>query len=752
MITRHKVAKIFLISTLLCVMSLSLVQGKASAAYTAAAWCGNWAGDLCHGYFDGGDASGYNGGDLIAGGIPSSVNSATEFINYVCGKLNGTARDRMGASMIIDEMMGYSHDRQDCGTTIYNAWAQRVRDYAAAPSTSGYGVDWFRTISAPNRDSAYASDINDDVFHIDMNGGNITVVDFYYPGGAFQINRNCANLVGPTGPLPSWGKMVGSSVAKDSNGNNITGGSIAAGRTINWTHTVNDDGSVGPTRTPTITGSIRKWVIKNGTTLSNVYTPAYSQSFTVGNSISKGDNQTTTNPGDIGKKYCEHITGDHTSSYDNTSFSSASACVLVVTPPTVTPSTSITPSPVGIGQTYTATSTLTNSEGLAGSVTATWRTWLDGGDQIYGTAGDAPNGSVDGPRAVTVPANGSVTFGTRTGTADATHAYVCTEIYNVTGQSGTIITIDHDKTCSPIVARPYFSVLGGDVAAGPGFGADGAPGAGIIGTNNDGSPDYNGSSAQLAALALGKITSFTTSQNPNGGVGPAWTNSLTGSYVPSMLGFANTAPPVGVSTYGGNFNQVNWQVQDYYATTPNGGLFPGFATASGNYSSSGMNLNGGTIAADGRKIVLKVNGDVYIKSNIIYAAASVLSDIPQFELIVSGNIYVDSNVSELDGIYVAQGDGTNTGKFVSCSDSTPQALYGSGNIATCNQQLVVNGAVAAQKVILNRTYGDINGGGIPHPQAPGEVIRFTPLLWMPSAIGGSGTGGWQSVTSLPPIL
>ncbi|MGH7241428.1 MAG: hypothetical protein ACREGB_03980, partial [Candidatus Saccharimonadales bacterium] len=376
----------FLLAAISVGISPLLIHGKVFANGQTAGYCTKGANGLgaCKGYFTGNTLDTYdNNGNgqvysLIGGGL--KYNNAGDFKDAIAGYVNqsmknGISSDQLGASFLVEEMMGNygpvggDSPRKTGVQRAQNdlaAWEKLV-DYYASNSHPGYSIDWDRPATV-DVNSAYFGLGDDDGFHTDTND-HIQAIAFIYPGGMFRIQRDCGNLVGDSGPPtpPAWGNMVASSVATDSNGNDVTGGSIAAGRTIYWTHTVNDNGTVGSDTTPTITGSIREWILKNGTALSDVYTPSYSRSFTVNNPISKPDNQTTTNPGDIGKKICELITGDHTSSNDNTSFSSASACVLVVTPPKVTPGTSISPNPVGIGQTYTATATLSNSSGLTGT-------------------------------------------------------------------------------------------------------------------------------------------------------------------------------------------------------------------------------------------------------------------------------------------------------------------------------------------------------------------------------------------------
>lgn len=754
--------------TLLTGMMSSFVPGKASAA-SGGCYFGN---DTCSvsGNGDYGTNDVFTGRD--SSGNPDvlrNINSKPDFIAFINNRFGGNAHNKTGAQFIMARMMGIT-SRPGSTTKWDNLMRQDSVSFQIVRSATVYKTSWYD----PGKNNTFFDNYS--------NPGSRTrdVIDITQGGKIIaRVEIACGNMTAlQEATLDGWGDMQGSS-------------SVVAqaypGQTVTWSHSAWDNGAEGSATSDTVNGNV-KWTGGGWTTgpvpagngaVGGDVSPdkSYGRRFAAGTGDAVNRSYAFTIPaGTVGKRYCQQIYGDNTSYQDHSNFASATACVLVVPPPNITPGTSLSPNPVGVGQNYTATATFSNSSGLAGDATGTWRTWLDNGDQTYGS-GDQ---SVNGPTTRTISVSpGTTNFGTYNGTADATHAYVCTELRITSVGSGVTTSpgsenpppagsLAADKTCSPIVARPYFTVLGGDVAAGAGFGVAGASGASIIGTNNDGSTNYNGASGQLAALALGSVKSFTTSQSPNGGVGPAWTNSLAGGYAPSALGFANTSPPVGGTTYGGGFTNVAtakpWTVPDYYGTTAATTPFPGSSAnvAAGNYTHSGslLTLNASNIPTDGRKIVLKVNGDVYISGNITYGASATnavgsADQIPLFELIVSGNIYVDPSVTELDGFYAAQGNGTTTGRFASCANASGPIIATPGNeaatIASCNQPtLVVNGAVAAQKVILNRTYGDINGGGI--PQAPGETIRFSPMLWVPNAIGGSDVSGWQSVTSLPPIL
>jgi hypothetical protein len=168
---------------------------------------------------------------------------------------------------------------------------------------------------------------------------------------------------------------------------------------------------------------------------------------------------------------------------------------------------------------------------------------------------------------------------------------------------------------------PFFSVLGGDVAAGPGFGASCTPdpNAGITGRNLGTSSGYYGAGSQLGALASGTVNNFASAL---GGIAG-------GAAPPTGLTFANTTSNVagdGTGIYGGGFARPTWCVPDYVSkaqanpasgtlTTPLNqarlnSLANGTYTVSGDLTLSSLQL------AQGQKITVVVTGDVYITGDI----------------------------------------------------------------------------------------------------------------------------------------
>jgi hypothetical protein len=387
--------------------------------------------------------------------------------------------------------------------------------------------------------------------------------------------------------------------------------------------------------------------------------------------------------------------------------------------------------------------------------------------KVYsGNTADSTDGSAfGGPWTYTIPANA------------ADGSWICTSLYlnpntldppntDIVGASNPAVT------CKRISnnAQPYFSAIGGDVAVGAGFGSCSphtpASGTSIYANNQPTSP-YNGASSQLAALTLGLIKGFTTGKYQNNQTGTTWYDALSAAAGGAELSFANTNLN---GNFGTNAGFTSWCAPDYYAAynAPPGGHTKqavtspaSVATLSTNnkvYTYTGnLTVNAANVPADGRDITLLVNGNVYINSGsctaIIYGsscaggAAASLANIPIFRIIASGSIYVDQSVTELDGMYVAQG-----GNFITCANGFT-GMSGTSAIAGCNKQLKIYGAVAAGKAVVpNRTLGDF-AGAAGQTESPAEFFYYNPQMWLTGGdTSGGGVGSWQAVTSLPPIL
>ena len=297
---------------------------------------------------------------------------------------------------------------------------------------------------------------------------------------------------------------------------------------------------------------------------------------------------------------------------------------------------------------------------------------------------------------------------------------------------------------SDVGYAPFFSVQGGDIAAGPGFGMSCSPGAANVTGLNLGSPSYAGAGGDVAAWATGTLTNFVSGLGLGGGAAP---QTGTG------LSFANTAG-TGGGTYGGQFAPSGLPcMTDYYAGAT-GGPWPGWnglgGTGPHNYSvtTSLLTLSGSAALAPDTTVSLYVQGDVYLKDDITYAAYT-LGHAPRFNLYVSGNIYVDPDVAELHGVYVAQTDAPGSGNIDTCAAVAGGTVTTSLPYGRCKKDLTVDGSMMAQgKLALTRTLGNVVAAPSA-PDAPAETFRYGPELWL---VTGNGSLDTQAYTSLPPVL
>lgn len=293
-----------------------------------------------------------------------------------------------------------------------------------------------------------------------------------------------------------------------------------------------------------------------------------------------------------------------------------------------------------------------------------------------------------------------------------------------------------------VAAKPFFSVRNGDIASGFTTGSSSCTNGWAA---NDGrlagwSP---GAGTNLAILALTVIEEVSSAQS--------------GSSPPNGLSFANDG--AGTGNYGGKYGGTIDCPKDYYSKYTGGSLTnaSSLPDTSTDYQVPGpFTLNGGSLSP-GNRVALYVNGNVRITNNITLANGSGIGGLSNFYLVATGNIYIDPGVTELDGVYIAQGNGA-TGQIYTCSNgfAPPTAAMVATVGGACNQPLTIKGAFIADKVNLYRSFGTLSANN------PAEVFQYTPNVWLapPASIGqlfnGGGTqptnGGYDAITNLPPVL
>jgi len=217
----------------------------------------------------------------------------------------------------------------------------------------------------------------------------------------------------------------------------------------------------------------------------------------------------------------------------------------------------------------------------------------------------------------------------------------------------------------------------------------------------------------------------------------------------SRLTFANTIEGR-PNTYG-HFTTLpaSPSLAAYYDQQTTGApAWPGQLNGGKYRTGSVMTGNNNTNLTKDRSTILFSEGTVTINDNITYNNGGYRSfdEIPQV-IIVAQNINITSNVTRIDAWLVAYGSiGNKTiGNINTCSDNpvAPQRTSG----PPCNNPLVVNGAVVANGLYLNRT-----GPPASDPAAAAEIFRLRPdaYLWAAARQKSTGAARTVDIVELPP--
>jgi hypothetical protein len=344
-----------------------------------------------------------------------------------------------------------------------------------------------------------------------------------------------------------------------------------------------------------------------------------------------------------------------------------------------------------------------------------------------------------------------------------------------------------DCTSPPTVTNhPYIRAYGSDVVAGGGFGTSCSRSDSRILTfmrpigEQNPTNDRSGSGVQLAAMALGEIRGFTSA-------------SIRGNAptLPAGLTFANNISPSGnplSPRLGGGVEGDGWCMKDYFTSTQypdsntdkkeriNTGTVDianlandkqTFVTPTG----STVTINNSAANYTGRRTVY-IDGDAFVNSNIRYNTNyPSVDDIPSFTLVVKGNIYISNNVTQVDGLYIAQPRDNTKGRIYTCANSSgpilsPSGLWNDCGASNSSRQLIINGTFLAERVVLNRTAFTLRDSrhkecvpnlvaGCPNSKAA-EVFNFSPELYLSPPLfsprSTAASGDYQYFSILPPVL
>ncbi len=679
-----------------------------------------------------------NSGDAI----PSWVDNAYNFKNFILCKLNSNnpntairAQERVGAAFIIQTMIGTSRTNPPSSAQI-TEWENMVDNY----SQEGY-VQWDATISYTV--NSYYQGTNsgpnpvDDAFYSNV-GSSAHVIVFHNPvtGKTYAIRRYCANTLGDTNIGPpgqiSW-SLGGTTTASKT--------SVYPLQSVTFTNQV---GNKGPNPAWFDWGVHYCWNACSGGYSSGYSTHATGSvtSLSAGN-VDTVNTWTYTIPSNItATKMCVWVSYTNSSGPNTGGWHSAMQCVNIIRPTTSCGSLTIPNQPIGPTDQYT----LNSSVNVSGPTTT-----INSSNTTYYVEVSGPN----------VASNNNVPFTVGTNTLSSSYQSSPTNDAGVyTVYWGINSSATNNVRCGPqtftVAYSPYFSVTGGGIAAGAGFGSNCSETSADIESWNDNtsrSPNFFGAGSEDSAIATGTITNFVSGM----GLGPTDFSSQYGHGL-SFANYSNSLSDA-PTNYGGSFgtNSVPC-LTDYYGTKSTAANVQSLLStdvnasnlSSGNYSVGGpgetIYLNASLIP-QGTVITIYAQGNVVITGNIGYSPYT-LATIPRFNLYVEGNIYVQPSVTELHGVYTAQKNSTSGGDIVTCAllPTDVSEPYGA-----CNQPLTVVGSMDAEGHLeLTRTYGNLANVPGRAPAAPAETFEYNPELWL-NALNGDSTNV-KTYTSLPPVL
>jgi hypothetical protein len=697
------------------------------------------------------------------------VTDYTSLVNFYSGKLNGTdTQANNAAAFTVLSMLGVDGPNAGNPATVgvanargrFSEWATIVKNYNDA------GKIHYSQTASYTINTAYNS--KGDVFWYNDSDSAESVV-FDTSNGAVAIKKACGNLVGTLAALPYVAPSVDWSISATSSVDKST---VAPGDTVNWTHTIKNDG-------PTKTNNDVTYHYQDRQDLGGASGPdKIFSSGQVNGATATFQSTYTVADSDLGKTLCRSTSNIPASSTVSGWNESASACVSVpynwtISTPIVTLDHS---GAVDAGSSMTATAKINNS-GPTSSKPSKWELTRI----VVQPSKDVPN--VAGGLSATDPCgtyfkssfSNCATAGSGAGltfkVGDNPLGDFPTEIedlaigtkicyaLSVQPASSSNNSWNHSApVCVTISKKPKIQILGGDLWVGVPFSG----------------------SASVAKVSAGTVTKkgftfgswieygiFATDVIKGAGSGAAFAgqgqqNSTVCSS--SVLSFTNAGDSQCSDTMPIGSYATTKIMPDVEASFPStaaignlksddlvsGALKSGIYTASGVLTLSGGNIiKGQWVVLSAPDADITIDGDIKYTNEVLNSA----SDIPQL-VIIAKNIYITDKVKQVDAWLIAKGAASSSDGTINTCSSV--AVNDPLTINLCNQQLVVNGPVMANKLYLRRTFGSdpCIGSDCSPSSIPSEIFNLRPdaFLWATGRSVVSGRLQTVYTTELPPRL
>ena len=295
-----------------------------------------------------------------------------------------------------------------------------------------------------------------------------------------------------------------------------------------------------------------------------------------------------------------------------------------------------------------------------------------------------------------------------------------------------------ESTCYTVAKKPTFQVWGGNV-----YSVGNLNALNTVKTINSQKIAFSSwverditTIGLVSGIASGAATGLTGNLTGQAGDG----NAAGGGSREETTSFCKYRTPLSFANYGGN----TLVICDNYDRTGLSGISANSPDTEKMIANLPVNLGSAETNANltinsqvtlyaGNTYVARTNGNITINANIIYNndLYSTIADIPK-AFIYANNINIGCNVTRIDAILVANRT-VNT-----CNTA------GTDNAPERSNQLVINGAIIANKLVLGRTFGAGVGA---YTKIPAEVINYdtSMLLWTKNRSTG---GDYNKLTAV----
>ena len=146
------------------------------------------------------------------------------------------------------------------------------------------------------------------------------------------------------------------------------------------------------------------------------------------------------------------------------------------------------------------------------------------------------------------------------------------------------------------------------------------------------------------------------------------------------------------------------------------------------YYGGNNSLTLGTGSAEpGTTHIVHSASDITIVGDLTYGGTYTnLENTPKI-VIYGRNITIDCNVAKIDALLIADNDVVTCDNFEHDYNNAINKSQAHVNDEANSHQLIINGAIIANRLIPNRTYGAATGG---NSMVPAEIINFDPTLYL----------------------